>query len=238
MRASKISKLFITIIIVVFFISISFSKILSNKSGQNKNSVSKPKTTYTIFKKSDVSKPKTTFTIYKLIQIKKPGKTYKYKNQTYNKTSVDEAIKNLEKLDNFSPMSRSRTAHSGIVSGGNEIVKLFAEIIADKASAHAFETIQKKILKSLGCNTERLSNFKNVCNAVGKIRIQDLISSPDKLKNALLKDIISLSFINNNFFLYKHSLQNIKNKLINNIESIKNKFKNLATNIKKISKNI
>ncbi|MFN0249378.1 MAG: hypothetical protein ACKV2T_21005 [Kofleriaceae bacterium] len=82
---------------------------------------------------------------------------------------------------------RSSATPTGMLSTvGAEAVQILGQIVVDRASTAAYALLSKKVQKWLGCKAPEV--FKETCDVVGHLRLQDLAMAPDQLRAALAKD--------------------------------------------------
>lgn len=88
-------------------------------------------------------------------------------------------------------LTRSDVAksHSAMMDYGTEVVQILGQIVVDRASAQAYDLLKTKAKELLKCDkpTPRL-DFKETCDTLDSVRLQDLATSPTPLYNAVAAD--------------------------------------------------
>jgi hypothetical protein len=86
--------------------------------------------------------------------------------------------------------------NAGITAGaagvaGAEIVRSIAQVVATKAQAAGWERLIKELESAAQCeNAKGSPTFPATCDVLGSLKIQDLVSSPTVLLNAVVQDLL------------------------------------------------
>jgi hypothetical protein len=118
-------------------------------------------------------------------------------NPTALPTRTPENLKKLKSVaSNYMLRTPLTTENTGWAHGltlsdyGAETVQILGQIVVDRASAQAYDVLKDKLEKQLACDDTAMKklDFKNTCNVLKSIRLQDVVTSPSPLYKAVATD--------------------------------------------------
>jgi hypothetical protein len=80
-------------------------------------------------------------------------------------------------------------AQGMVLDVAGEAMQIAGKLVVDKATAEALRIVRRQLEKALSCSTTTV--FTRTCQVVARLRMADLVSSPDPLLQALAQDLMA-----------------------------------------------
>lgn len=91
-----------------------------------------------------------------------------------------------------------------LTSAAKDTVQILGEIVVEEATQAGYEMLKEKLLDFLKCDEESRFNFKRTCEQLDRLRVQDVLVSPESLRNAFVEDLADI--------LIEESVSKLKSK--------------------------